>query len=305
MAEPPSLSSEPETTGPAPVDPSVASLAGITAEPEAALADWSRALPPSVTRDDAFALIGAILIHVVAAHALMDRPAYLRLGALGLDSEAIAVDVIDDAVLLRSQASNTKSDAARESVASERPGQDVSVDAAPSAAGAARPGEEADKQKAQSEVESQVADRKEDNATDAAAPEPQKAAVADGAAPGAQASAMPATDGGITIASRMAGAAEEGRTAAAEGERQRYASEVMRRLASNMPRPAGNAIGVVRVNFLIDAEGRVSDARVARSSGDARLDQLVLSTVRSTTFSAPPPSMREGERRYEIPYIFR
>ena len=66
-----------------------------------------------------------------------------------------------------------------------------------------------------------------------------------------------------------------------------YASQVWSRLARHKPR-AGQR-GSASVSFTIGEMGALRGAQIARSSGNARIDQLALQTVRSAApFPAPP-----------------
>ena len=66
-----------------------------------------------------------------------------------------------------------------------------------------------------------------------------------------------------------------------------YASQVWSRLARHKPR-AGQR-GSASVSFTIGEMGALRGAQIARSSGNARIDQLALQTVRGATpFPAPP-----------------
>ena len=74
-----------------------------------------------------------------------------------------------------------------------------------------------------------------------------------------------------------------------------YASEVWGRLARHKPR-AGQR-GSASVAFSISANGSVGAVRIARSSGNTRIDQLAMQTVRSAAPFPPPPS---GSASYTI-----
>jgi protein TonB len=65
-----------------------------------------------------------------------------------------------------------------------------------------------------------------------------------------------------------------------------YSRQVWAALARSKPR-AGQK-GSATVVFSIGAGGSVGSARIARSSGNSRIDQLALSTVRRAAFPAPP-----------------
>jgi protein TonB len=51
--------------------------------------------------------------------------------------------------------------------------------------------------------------------------------------------------------------------------------------------------GVVRVRLQLDAEGKVTAARLEHSSGDVELDQAALKAVRRWRFTMPPHARRE------------
>jgi protein TonB len=65
-----------------------------------------------------------------------------------------------------------------------------------------------------------------------------------------------------------------------------YSRQVWAALARSKPR-AGQK-GSATVVFSIGASGSVGSVRIARSSGNSRIDQLALSTVRRASFPAPP-----------------
>jgi periplasmic protein TonB len=79
-----------------------------------------------------------------------------------------------------------------------------------------------------------------------------------------------------------------------------YASQVWARLARYKPR-AGQR-GSASVSFAIGANGMLGAARIARSSGNARIDQLALQTVRS---AAPFPRPPAGSASYTIRIDFQ
>lgn len=72
-----------------------------------------------------------------------------------------------------------------------------------------------------------------------------------------------------------------------------YPGQVMRRI-SRVPRPRTSARGVAVIQFLIAANGSLSSAGIAGSSGSAALDQAALAVVRKAQPFPPPPS---GARR--------
>jgi protein TonB len=81
---------------------------------------------------------------------------------------------------------------------------------------------------------------------------------------------------------------------------QAYAAKVWSQLARHKPR-AGQR-GSASVSFAIGQNGGLQAVRIARSSGNARVDQLALSTVRNAAPFAPPPS---GAASYTIRIDFQ
>jgi protein TonB len=67
-----------------------------------------------------------------------------------------------------------------------------------------------------------------------------------------------------------------------------YAGTVWSRLARHKPR-AGQR-GSASVSFSIGDMGALRAVKIARSSGNARIDQLALATVRNAAPFPPPPS---------------
>jgi TonB family protein len=75
---------------------------------------------------------------------------------------------------------------------------------------------------------------------------------------------------------------------------QRYARDVYLELVRVQPqmvdkkheRHRRNAI--VEVSFSVGRGGQVQSLKIARSSGDPELDQIIVSTLQSTRFSPPP-----------------
>ncbi len=74
-----------------------------------------------------------------------------------------------------------------------------------------------------------------------------------------------------------------------------YASKVWSVLARHKPR-AGQS-GSTVVMFAIGSNGSLRAVKVGRSSGNARIDQLALATVRRAAPFPPPPS---GSASYSI-----
>jgi protein TonB len=67
-----------------------------------------------------------------------------------------------------------------------------------------------------------------------------------------------------------------------------YSSKIWAALARHKPR-AGQK-GSATVVFIIGAGGGLNGLRVGQSSGNARIDQLALATVRGAAPFPPPPS---------------
>jgi TonB family protein len=80
-----------------------------------------------------------------------------------------------------------------------------------------------------------------------------------------------------------------------------YATNVHGALRRNKPRSVG-ASGSVTVSFAIGASGSLRNARVARSSGKALLDQAALATIRQGAPFPPPPG---SGKNYTIRIDFR
>jgi protein TonB len=81
--------------------------------------------------------------------------------------------------------------------------------------------------------------------------------------------------------------------AATEDPERQYAAQVWRRLAEHPPSgPAGRRVAMVA--FEIDRDGRLTDLRLARSSGLVAFDRACLAAVRAAApFPRPPAQVRE------------
>jgi len=101
-------------------------------------------------------------------------------------------------------------------------------------------------------------------------------------------------------------AGDEGARGVAGGRKARaYRADVRAHLAAN--RPAG-AYGSGRavVVFDLSPAGGVRSARIARSSGNASLDESVLQSVsRAAPFPKPPKGLKPAQLRFLIPFEFR
>jgi protein TonB len=133
-----------------------------------------------------------------------------------------------------------------------------------------------------------------------------EAAAALGAATGAPGGAAPGGGGGANgrSASDLPGAAAGGGGAgAAHGWMPRGRAQ---------PAPAypdaarrAGAEGTAQVALRLAASGRVSEVRLHRTSGDARLDRAALAAVRRWRFAAPPGGADWRERWFLVPIEFR
>lgn len=101
---------------------------------------------------------------------------------------------------------------------------------------------------------------------------------------------------GVVVAIERAGEAKL-------GEASPYVRSVVRHLKETMPRKPGMR-GTVTVQFLISPTGAVEAARIARSSGVAALDRLVLERIISTKFPAPGSTTSLQERKFQISYEY-
>lgn len=81
-----------------------------------------------------------------------------------------------------------------------------------------------------------------------------------------------------------------------------HRSKVWSALARAKPR--AGARGSATVTFTIGANGALRGARVAKSSGNAKIDQMALATVRKAG-PFPPPGLKSGAASYTIRMDFR
>jgi periplasmic protein TonB len=83
-----------------------------------------------------------------------------------------------------------------------------------------------------------------------------------------------------------------------------YGARVRSMLARH--KPVAGARGSATVTFSIGRSGQLRSVRVSQSSGNARLDQMALATVRSAApFPAPPANLAAGGPSYSIRIYFR
>ena len=77
-----------------------------------------------------------------------------------------------------------------------------------------------------------------------------------------------------------------------------HRSKVWSALARAKPR--AGARGSATVTFSIGANGALRGARIAKSSGNAKVDQAALATVRRAGPFPPPPGVKLGAASYSI-----
>jgi TonB family protein len=111
--------------------------------------------------------------------------------------------------------------------------------------------------------------------------------------------------GGAQARSDTAGDVKASAPAAATaGAAREYSRNVVEALRKTRPK-AVREFGTVRVKFRIAEDGGVDSAEIAKSSGNKKLDDIVLEAVRQTKFQTPPAGMTSTQRFYELPYYFR
>jgi periplasmic protein TonB len=94
---------------------------------------------------------------------------------------------------------------------------------------------------------------------------------------------------------------------ASVGEIGAYGRLVQKAVAGNPPRPPRNldSKGEVVVTFALQIDGTLAYARISKSSGSMRLDDLALAAVRSTQFPPPPRGVKIAQLIYNFPVKFR
>lgn len=81
-----------------------------------------------------------------------------------------------------------------------------------------------------------------------------------------------------------------------------------REIASSIERvkPVSPGIGGrVTIEFVVSLAGRMEELRVTVSSGDARLDDLILRSVTRAQLAVPPPEATLRDRTFEITFKYR
>jgi protein TonB len=95
------------------------------------------------------------------------------------------------------------------------------------------------------------------------------------------------------------------RASASTGSVLNYASRVRAKVSGHVPR-SGAGKGSVIVSFGVTASGSLSYARIAKSSGNAATDRLVLAGVRSAApFPSPPAGASPSQLRFSVSFHFR
>ena len=100
-------------------------------------------------------------------------------------------------------------------------------------------------------------------------------------------------------------APKAGSAAASPGAMSAYARALTSALARAPPPATRGLPGQLLIRLVVGEDGGVDAATVARSSGSARLDRLVVEAVERVRLPAPPSGMSEKQRTYEMPYTFR
>ena len=84
-----------------------------------------------------------------------------------------------------------------------------------------------------------------------------------------------------------------------------YSAAVRARVARNKPGGLGS-VGTAVVNFTVSRSGALGVARIARSSGNAKLDAAALAAVRGAApFPAIPAASGKSQLAFSIPFSFR
>lgn len=88
------------------------------------------------------------------------------------------------------------------------------------------------------------------------------------------------------------------------GELDAYTRSVNSAIERTKPVSPGVA-GLVVVEFVISETGRLQDLRVTTSSGNPRLDDMVLLSVRKAQFQVPPVTATLRDRTFEVNYSYK
>ena len=74
-----------------------------------------------------------------------------------------------------------------------------------------------------------------------------------------------------------------------------------------LPEPVAREAGrlIVEMRIVIERDGRVSDTRIERSSGNSYFDESVRRAIRKASpLPVPPEQLRGGEDHYEVGFRF-
>lgn len=91
---------------------------------------------------------------------------------------------------------------------------------------------------------------------------------------------------------------------AATGVVRAYARQISGVLDRNKPRARGMA-GEVKVQFVVGLDGKPLLPRLLNSSGNAKLDEIVLLAIGKMDFPAPPREMNLSQRTFNVPFAYR
>ena len=119
-----------------------------------------------------------------------------------------------------------------------------------------------------------------------------------------QESAAPAAGGDAARSETASIAITSAPAAASPGAVREYARYVAQALAKTKPKGSGG-LGTVRVKFVIAGDGGLATVEITKTSGNAKLDDIVLGAVHHTKFLVPPAGMTPLQLTYEVPYHFK
>lgn len=91
---------------------------------------------------------------------------------------------------------------------------------------------------------------------------------------------------------------------ASPGDMTQFEIEVRDALGRNRPAFPG-ATGHVEVVFGLSAFGDLRSVSITRSSGNDKLDKIVLRTIKATRFPLPPAGMSDLQRSFSVPFDFQ
>ena len=109
------------------------------------------------------------------------------------------------------------------------------------------------------------------------------------------------------VASRASASQQGNSGSGGNADVARYPNQVLSKLrrALRYPRGAGGAAGEVQVQFTVSAGGSPSGIRIARSSGNAAIDQAGLDTVaRASPFPPIPAGANRSNWAFTVPLAF-